>query len=85
MAPQVFSGKYVVQEEIAKGGMGVIYKALDRTLNRVVAIKLVHAHLSGDSSFVERFLANVVTVIECDGALFLHSDHAFYVFGHTGH
>ena len=56
MAPQVFSGKYVVQEEIAKGGMGVIYKALDRTLNRVVAIKLVHAHLSGDSSFVERFL-----------------------------
>jgi serine/threonine protein kinase len=56
LAPQVFSGKYVVQEEIAKGGMGVIYKALDRTLNRVVAIKLVHAHLSGDSSFVERFL-----------------------------
>ena len=56
MAPQVFCGKYVVQEEIAKGGMGVIYKALDRTLKRVVAIKQVHAHLSGDSSFVERFL-----------------------------
>jgi serine/threonine-protein kinase len=56
MAPQILAGKYVVQEEIAKGGMGVIYKALDRTLNRVVAIKLVHAHLSGDSSFVERFL-----------------------------
>ena len=56
MPEQIFSGKYVVQEEIAKGGMGVIYKALDRTLNRIVAIKLVHAHLSGDSSFVERFL-----------------------------
>ena len=56
MPEQILAGKYVVQDEIAKGGMGVIYKALDRTLNRVVAIKLVHAHLSGDSSFVERFL-----------------------------
>jgi serine/threonine protein kinase len=56
MAPQVFAGKYVVQEEVARGGMGVIYRALDRTLNRVVAIKLVHAHLSGDASFAERFL-----------------------------
>lgn len=56
MAPQVFAGKYVVQEEIARGGMGVIYKALDRTLNRIVAIKLVHTHLSGDPSFAERFL-----------------------------
>ena len=56
MPKQILAGKYVVQSEIAKGGMGVIYKALDRTLNRVVAIKQVHAHLSGDSSFVERFL-----------------------------
>lgn len=56
MTPQVFAGKYVVQEEIARGGMGVIYKALDRTLNRTVAIKLVHAHFSGDPSFAERFL-----------------------------
>ena len=56
MLEQILAGKYVVQNEIARGGMGVIYKALDRTLNRVVAIKMVHAHLSGDSSFVERFL-----------------------------
>lgn len=56
MAPQVFAGKYVVQEEIARGGMGVIYKALDRTIDRIVAIKLVHAHLSGDPSFAQRFL-----------------------------
>lgn len=75
MAPQLFSGKYVIQEEIARGGMGVILKALDRALNRVVAIKLVHAHLSGDASFVERFLRearamarlqhdNIVTIYE---------------------
>ena len=56
MPEQILAGKYVVQNEIARGGMGVIYKALDRTLNRIVAIKMVHAHLSGDSSFVQRFL-----------------------------
>jgi serine/threonine-protein kinase len=56
MADLIFSDKYVVQEEIAKGGMGVLYRALDRTLNRVVAIKLVHAHLTSDPSFAERFL-----------------------------
>lgn len=56
MVPQVLAGKYVIQEEIARGGMGVIHKAIDHTLKRVVAIKLVHAHLSGDPAFVERFL-----------------------------
>ncbi|HWF61823.1 MAG TPA: protein kinase [Nitrospira sp.] len=56
MAPQILAGKYQIQEEIARGGMGVIYKALDRTLNRIIAIKQIHAHLSGDLSFTHRFL-----------------------------
>ena len=56
MPELIFSGKYIVQEEIAKGGMGIIYKALDRTLNRLVAIKVIHEHFSGDPSFTERFI-----------------------------
>src|SRR5574338_627050 len=56
MPDLIFSGKYVVQQELAKGGMGVIYKALDRTLNRLVAIKVVHEHFAGDASFTERFI-----------------------------
>jgi len=56
MTSQILAGKYVVQEEIARGGMGVIYKALDRTLHRIVAIKQIHAHLSGDPAFAERFM-----------------------------
>jgi serine/threonine protein kinase len=85
MPDRIFSGKYVVQEEIARGGMGVIYKALDRTLNRLVAIKVVHEHLSGDSSFTERFLRearamarlhheNIVTIFSAEedrGAYFI--------------
>lgn len=56
MVPQVLAGKYELQEEIARGGMGVIYKAFDLKLHGIVAIKLVHAHLSNDPSFAERFL-----------------------------
>jgi len=56
MAEQIFSGKYVVQSEIARGGMGIVYLALDQTLNRQVAIKVLHAHYMGDASFAQRFL-----------------------------
>lgn len=56
MPELVFSDKYEVQEQIAQGGMGIVYKALDRKLNRVVALKVVHAHLCSDPSFLQRFL-----------------------------
>jgi serine/threonine-protein kinase len=56
MPELVFAEKYEVQVQIAQGGMGIVYKALDRKLNRVVALKVVHAHLCGDSSFLQRFL-----------------------------
>ena len=56
MAELVYSDKYEVQETIAQGGMGIVYKALDRKLNRVVALKVVHPHLTSDSSFLQRFL-----------------------------
>ena len=56
MAELVFSDKYEVVEQIAQGGMGIVYKAMDRKLNRVVALKVVHPHLTSDSTFLQRFL-----------------------------
>ena len=40
-------GRYVVREEIAEGGMGLVVAAEDPELGRVVAIKLLHPDLSG--------------------------------------
>jgi len=41
-------GSYVMIDAIGEGGMGIVYKAYDPELERPVAIKLVHAHASGD-------------------------------------
>jgi serine/threonine protein kinase len=48
-------GVYDVNELIACGGMGEVYRAVDRRLNRTVVIKTLPAHLSDDPDRQERF------------------------------
>ncbi|WP_454063405.1 protein kinase domain-containing protein [Candidatus Nitrospira salsa] len=66
MDSQIFSGKYQVQREIAKGGMGVIYHALDLTLRRQVAIKVLHPQFSSDPAFAQRFLREARAMARLD-------------------
>ncbi|HXV97595.1 MAG TPA: protein kinase, partial [Anaerolineae bacterium] len=48
-------GKYVLQELLGEGGMGQIYKAQHPTLERDLAIKLIHLHRVGNASVIDRF------------------------------
>src|SRR4051812_4484059 len=38
--------RYKLLEEVGQGGMAVVYKGLDTTLNREVAVKVLHPHLA---------------------------------------
>jgi serine/threonine protein kinase len=48
-------GKYKIVEEIGRGGFAAVYKAIDTTLNRTVALKVMAAPPPGDPTFLERF------------------------------
>jgi serine/threonine protein kinase len=54
-------GKYRVLDRVGRGGMGTVFRALDDTLNRDVAIKILNAELN-DPEVARRFRAEAVTV-----------------------
>jgi serine/threonine-protein kinase len=86
--------RFRLEEKIGSGGMSTVYRAFDETLERWVAIKILHADMSEDESQLERFRRearsaarlshpHVVTVIDAgedDGRPFIVFE---YVEGET--
>jgi eukaryotic-like serine/threonine-protein kinase len=58
----LLNNRYRLQEQLGEGGAGVVYKAEDRQLGRIVAIKLLtsEGHMAGDK--LERFKSEARSV-----------------------
>src|SRR5688500_7164715 len=48
-------GAYELVERIGDGGMGAVYRAIDRRLGTAVAVKVIHEHLRNEPGYLERF------------------------------
>ncbi|MBI1290154.1 protein kinase [bacterium] len=80
---QVLGGNYEVHEQIGEGGMAIVYRATQKSLNRSVAIKALHPKFARDKEFIARFEAesgslaslshpNIVSIIErgCENEIY---------------
>ena len=55
-------GKYIIEHEIGRGGMGIVYKGRDPDTNEAVAIKVLPANLASDPTFLARFRREAATL-----------------------
>jgi serine/threonine protein kinase len=68
-------GDYTILREVGRGGMGVVYEAVQQSLGRHVALKVLPWQAVGDSSHLERFR------LEARSAARLHHTNIVPVFG----
>ena len=91
---QLLDGRYLVESQLARGGMATVYLGRDVRLDRVVALKIAHRELAGDQEFVRRFISearsaarlsspNVVAVFDQGSTGDLHYIAMEYVPGPT--
>ena len=66
-------GNYQIVAEIGRGGMAVVYRAYQPSLNREVAIKVLPPQFTFDQQFIERFIR------EAQAAASLRHDHIIVI------
>lgn len=59
-------GRYRIDDEIGRGGMGVVLGATDTSIGRTVALKVVSPHLGGSSEFQQRFEREAAVMARLD-------------------
>ena len=55
MTQQRNIGRYQILEDIAADAQGSVYQAYDTETSQIVALKVLHPHLSQDTEYLERF------------------------------
>ena len=53
--PSVLADRYVLEKELGRSGVSVVWRAADRVLQRTVVVELIHPDLGDDPAFVERW------------------------------
>ncbi|HUU51862.1 MAG TPA: protein kinase [Candidatus Heimdallarchaeota archaeon] len=54
-AGSVFAGRYLILEELGKGGMGSVYKAFDKEVGEKIALKTIKPEIAADEKVIQRF------------------------------
>jgi serine/threonine-protein kinase len=91
---QLLDGRYLVESQLARGGMATVYLSRDIRLDRTVALKIAHPELAREREFVARFISearsaarlsspNVVAVYDQGSTGDLHYIAMEYVPGPT--
>lgn len=71
-------GRYRILEQLGQGGMSVVYKGLDTSLDREVAVKVLHPHLAGKEESRKRLAREAKAVAR------LHHPNILEVFDFSG-
>src|SRR5258708_2897077 len=56
----VLGQRYEILQVLGQGGMGAVYKARDREVNRIVALKVIRPDLAGNAAIIDRFKQELV-------------------------
>jgi eukaryotic-like serine/threonine-protein kinase len=59
---QLLDGRYLVESQLARGGMATVYLGRDVRLDRAVALKIAHPELASDPEFSSRFIGEARSV-----------------------
>lgn len=65
---ELAGGKFVVEEQVGVGGMGVVYRARHKQLGTPLAVKVLHERFRRDLAFCARFQAEALAVSQLDHA-----------------